>query len=254
MRESTSIFKFVFVLAILSLGISSISLAAEASKEKDKDKTYQPEEEDFSSSPFAEYGEFNEEADEDADISFFQHGRFFGVSLGTGFEGITSNRGLLWNGGFPMIDFKVHYWFNFHVALDLGFFSAPHYFDTTPDNGGHVDASLMRIGADIKYYFDTKNLSSAISFANPYVLFGAGSFSKNQTSVSAANTESDSSMGISAGGGVEFAVIPKKIYLAVEGKFHFVSFKDTYTKKFDPPLTDLGGTFYTVTTGLMFTW
>ena len=84
----------------------------------------QPEEEDFSSSPFTEYGEFNEEQDEAADTKFFQYGRLFGVSLGLGFEGVTGNRGLLWQGGFPMIEMKVHYWFDFNVALDLGFANA----------------------------------------------------------------------------------------------------------------------------------
>jgi len=217
-----------------------------------EDRTLQPEEDDFSSSPFADYGEFNEEAEEIEDLKFFQHGRFFGISLGTGFEGISSNRGMLWQGGFPVIDFKVHYWFDFNVAMDLGFYTASHFFETTQANGGHVDISFMRLGLDVKYYFDTKNVSAAVSFANPYVLIGGGSFSKTETSVDQQTVDQDSGFGFSAGAGVEFAIKPKKIYFSVEPKAHFVNFKDTYSKKYGTD--DLSGIFYTITGSLMFTW
>ena len=99
----------------------------------DKGKTVQPEEDDFSNTPFTEYGEFNEEADEEADANFFAHGRFFGVSLGLGFEGVTGNRGLLYQGGFPMVNGKIHYWFDFNFALDMDFYFASHFY-TDPDH------------------------------------------------------------------------------------------------------------------------
>src|SRR4051812_6901711 len=86
-------------------------------------KASQPEDEDFTGSPFTEYGEFNEDADEAADAKFFQYGRLFGISLGGGYQGAGGNRGLLWQGGFPNIDFKLHYWFDFNFALDLNFFT-----------------------------------------------------------------------------------------------------------------------------------
>src|SRR5947209_990104 len=41
------------------------------------DRTLQPEEEDFTNTPYTEYGEFNEEEEEAADTRFFQYGRFF---------------------------------------------------------------------------------------------------------------------------------------------------------------------------------
>src|SRR5881628_3466051 len=66
---------------------------------------------DYSETPFTEYGEFNEEEEEADEAKFFQYGRFFGVSVGSGFQGATGNRGLLYQGGFPTLDIKVHYWF-----------------------------------------------------------------------------------------------------------------------------------------------
>lgn len=214
------------------------------------------ETEDYSSTPFTEYGEFNEEEDEAAETKFFQYGRFFGVSIGTGFQGVTGNRGLLYQGGFPMIDFKVHYWFDFHLALDLGLTTASQYYETTSDKGQHVDVNMLRVGLDLKYYFDTKDISAPISFANPYILLGAGSISKTEVSQALDSTTSDSSFGLSAGGGLEFVMSPRKTYFELEAKAHFPNFTDTYTTRFKTPegIDDLTGVFYTVTGSLLFTW
>ncbi|MGK5090106.1 hypothetical protein WDW86_21355 [Bdellovibrionota bacterium FG-2] len=220
-------------------------------------KVYQSEEDDFATTPFTEYGEFNEQADEDADTKFLQFGRFFGVSLGLGAEGITGNRGLLWNGGFPLLDFKVHYWFDFNFAIDIGFFTVTHFYETTEELGGHVDVPVFHIGADLKYYFDTKNLSAALSFANPYVLIGIGNFSKTENSYSKGTSDPDSGFGMSAGGGLEFVLKARKTYLEIEGKVHLVNFKDTHTGVFNNDfnrLDDLTGVFYTVSANLLFTW
>lgn len=218
-------------------------------------KTLKPEEDDYSGTPFTEYGEFNESDDEDSDARFFQNGRFFGVSLGLGFQTVDGYRGALWQGGFPSFDFKVHYWFDFNVAIDLGFTTSQFYYDTTVDNIGHMDVNLLRVGIDLKYYFDTKNLSSAISFASPYVLLGASAYSKTENSVTQATQDSDTSMGVSGGVGLEFAISPRKSYFAVEGKMHVVTFKDTYTSRFTSQnLPSLTGFFYSVTGSILFTW
>lgn len=225
--------------------------------DKDKNKTFQPEEEDFSNTPFTEYGEFNEEADEEADAKFFAHGRFFGVSLGLGFEGVTGNRGVLYQGGFPMVDGKLHYWFDFNFAIDMDFYFASHFYETSTDNGGHVDVSLIHVGLDVKYYFDTKNLSSAISFANPYILAGFGAYSQTKSSFVQSTTEpADTSIGMGLGGGLEFTLAPKKCYLEFEGKYHIVTFQDTFSTSFQSSnnIPDLTGGFYTFTANILFTW
>lgn len=207
--------------------------------------------------PFTEYGEFNEEADEAAETKFFQYGRFFGVSLGVGIEGVTGNRGLLWGSGFPMLDFKVHYWFDFNNALDLGFFNVKHMYEVDTALGGQYDVTMFRFGVDVKHYFDTKDLSAAISFANPYVLLGAGSFTKTEVPDSAgtAATDTDSAFGLSVGGGLEFVITPRKSYFELEGKLHTVTFKDTYSSMYNSYTGgDLSGYFYTVTANVLFTW
>src|SRR5688572_24009328 len=123
MRAYISTSKLIVFAGLAALLLSSAgpSLAhAEEEKEKTEDRTGTPEEDDFSNTPFTEYGEFNEQDDEEAETKFFQYGRFFGVSLAAGYQGVTGNRGIVWKGGLPAIDFKVHCWFDFNTAIQLG--------------------------------------------------------------------------------------------------------------------------------------
>jgi hypothetical protein len=218
-------------------------------------KFHKSEEEDFSTSPFTSYGEFNENEEEEADSKFFQYGRFFGASLGLGAEMVDGNRGALWQGGFPMVDFKLHYWFDFNLALDLGFFTAQHYFNTTAAGYGYTNVNLFHIGVDVKYYFDTKNLSSAISFASPYIIAGAGSYSITENTQAQSSQNNYTSVGICLGVGLEFVISPRKSYFELEGKGHFVTFQDTYTSVFSSVgIPNLTGNFYTVSGSILFTW
>ena len=41
-----------------------------------------------------------------------------------------------------------------------------------PPDSTHVDVNLALLGAALRYYFDTKDLSAAVSFANPYIVLG----------------------------------------------------------------------------------
>ncbi|MCM2322483.1 MAG: porin family protein [Oligoflexia bacterium] len=235
--------------------IGAVALAADAPK---TDRTLTPEEDDFADTPFTEYGEFNEEAEEASETKFFQYGRFFGVSLGLGYEGATGNRGLLWKAGMPVFDFKVHYWFDFNMALDLGITTVRHSYETSDANGRHVDVNLVRMGLDLRYYFDTKNMSAPISFANPFVLLGIGSYAKSEVaSIDTSSVSSDSAFGVAAGGGLEFILSPRRSFFQIEGKVHLPEFKDTNLDTFnsDPNyLPDLNGMIYTVTGNLLFTW
>ncbi len=267
MRGFTSIFKLkkalgpfnsaiatFFLGAVLSMGIS-VAQADPSAKSAAEGKTNRSEEDDFSGTPFTEYGEFNEASEEEEDTKFLQFGKLFGVSIGLGFESIDGNRGSLWQGGFPVVDVKLHYWFNFNLAIDLGFYTASHNFVSAVQSQGRSDVNLIHAGVDIKYYFDTKNLSSALTFANPFILLGAGSFSKTVNSMATGTTDADSSVGVSAGVGLEFTMSPRKLYFEIEGKIHLVNFKDTFLATYQSMgLADMTGNFYTITGNVLFTW
>jgi opacity protein-like surface antigen len=240
-------------LALLALALSGTALAADGQQKKDR--SLPPEEDDFTKTPFTEYGSFNEDAEEDAETRFMQYGRLFGVSLGVGQEGVTGNRGQLWRGGFPLLELKMHYWFDFQLAIDLAFATGKHMYDAITPANSTVNVTTTRIGVDLKYYFDVKNLSAPISFCNPYILGGAGSFSKTQTNdADQASNDSDSTLYLTAGAGLEFAIKPRKTYFEVEGRIMSATFKDTNDQDPTRGLNDLSGMFYSVTGTFLFTW
>jgi hypothetical protein len=249
MLESTFIskFKFVFVVCFFFTTLVGITYAAE------DNKVNQPEESDFSGTPYTQFGEFNESEEEDSLTKFFQYGRFFGVSLGGGFQGVTGNRGVVYQSGFPMIDFKVHYWFDFNFALNLGFSTVNHFYVLS---GATTDVNMVRAGVDLKYYIDVKNLSAAITFMNPFISLGVAGFNKTESSTSGGTVEPDSALGVNVGAGLEIAVKPRYVYINVEGKYHFVRFRDTFDSSFNSAfgVSDLTGGFYTATVGVLFTW
>jgi hypothetical protein len=242
--------------ALILLALSQSAFAADGQK---KDRSLPPEEDDFAKTPFTDYGSFNEDAEEDAETRFMQYGRLFGVSVGVGNEGVTGNRGQLWRGGFPLLELKMHYWFDFNLAVALVFASGKHNYDapSTSVTGSTVNVSTTRIGVDLKYYFDVKNLSAPISFCNPYILGGAGSFSKSQTnSDDTTLNDTDSALYLTGGAGLEFAVKPRKTYFQLEGRILSATFKDTNStyQSSTTTLSDLGGLFYSVSGTFLFTW
>lgn len=158
-----------------------------------------------------------------------------------------------------MAELKVHYWFDFHLAMDLGVTIAQHSYNYPSSSSlaadGTVTVNTTRVFLDVKYYFDVKNLSAPISFANPYVILGIGSFSKSETPQNTPGTvTSDTAFALDGGVGMEFVIKPKKVFFEVEGKVLSAKFQDTNTTAFQPQLVDLGGLFYTITGGLLFTW
>lgn len=256
----SSRWRTVLVLTLLCLMPASHALAAAGDS-----RTQTPEEDDYGDTPFTRYGEFNDEEEEAADTAFFQYGRLFGVSLGAGFEGVSGNRGALYQGGFPQVELKVHYWFDFNFGLDLTVSTVQHTYEikdpTTPQSlVGRYKAVINRLGLDMKYYFDTKDLSAPISFANPYIFAGFGAFSKSETSTaSSSDADIDSKLGFTAGAGLEFTIKPKKSYFYIEGKAHAVQFEDTTSDVLagttsSPHLADRTGFFYAFSAGVLFTW
>jgi hypothetical protein len=268
MRASTFISKtscLLFLQLLWFLPVSSFGAEYEDidSPLNKKEITNQPEDEDYRDTPYTQYGEFNEEEDEEEATRFFQYGRFFGLGLGGGFQGVTGNRNRVWRGGWPLFELKMQVWLNFDLAIQAGFFLVTHQFDT-PDAGQEgtiTQVAYNRVFAEMKYYFDTTNLAAPISFAGPNLIFGAGSYNKTETNANGTSTDKDSSFGVSAGFGFEFVMSHKKSYFCIETKAHFPTFEDRFTSRFqdtsgsgEAGIQDLTGIFYTITGGFLFTW
>lgn len=203
------------------------------------------------SSPYLEYGDFNMNEEENEDTQFFQYGRFFGLSLGLGYQSATGNRGKLYTAAIPRFDARIQYWFGFNLAGDLGVFFANHSFSTGSVN---YEARLIGYGFHLKYYFDVKNASAPISFANPFIMGGIGAMSKSQSSLSSTQPDSDSTMSVDVGGGFEFPVAFKRTYLTVEALYHTQNFADTQDPDLSPDQSLLTGGFFSLMVHFMFVW
>lgn len=198
-------------------------------------------------SPYLDYGDFNSSEDEDNDTLYFQYGRFFGVSLGLGYETATGNRGLVYNSALPRFDIKVHYWFDFQFAMAMGIWFASHSYET---NSTTKTAKLTGYYVDLKYYFDVRNASSVLTFANPHLLLGMGAISKTISSAASSfgGGSPDSTLSISVGSGLEFPISYKKTYFIFDMRYWTQSFQDSDS------VPDMSGGFFTLMGHLMFTW
>jgi hypothetical protein len=216
-------------------------------------RTTQPDDDDYKETPYTSFGEYNDE-DEAEDTKFFQYGRFFGVSLGLGYEGATGNRGSLYTGGLPAFALRVHYWFDFNFALTLGIYSSKHQYTGFKGSTGSStmqvnDVDIFGLGAELRYYFDTRDSSAPITFAGPFLIVGAGSYTKSEDDVSSPDTvDKENALGLSFGGGLEFPLKPRKAYFDLEATFRTVSFSGDGL-----PVTTTGGKVVSNTSGMLFT-
>ena len=229
---------------------------AAASNGPKTDKTIAPEEEDFQGTPYTEYADFVDQKEEDEMMEFYQFGRLFGVNLGLGYSGATGNRGGFWQGGFPLIDIEVLAWMDFNFAVALGWSTVTHNYESVNESFGKATVNLQRLGLDLRYYVDVRNVTSTIAFANPYIAVGVGNYTKSEKYIGGAGgTDQDSSFGFNAGAGFEFTITPRKSYFGILAKVHPVTFKDTYDDRFAVDgRKDMSGLFYTVVANFLFTW
>jgi hypothetical protein len=252
----------IVMLAILLFGVNpNGSWGADAAATSSEGKSTDTKEDDFQQTPYTRFGEFQSEEEEAEDTRFFQFGRFFGLGLGVGYQGATGNRGTLYQGGFPALEAKVLYWFDFNTAVALSLYNAKHNFSGKIDDNAtteRYDVNLFRLGADFRYYFDTKDLTASLTFSNPYLTAGIGNYRKTQTEIGGGETgiTQDSSYGFTLGAGLEFIVAPKKTYFNLEAKVHSVTFNDTGSKVelSGNTLDDTSGLFFSIVGSLLFTW
>lgn len=217
-------------------------------------------EDEIISGPFSEYGEFDSSEDEAEDEKFFQFGRFFGIGLGAGMTTAMGNAGKLYQGGFPTVDFRVNYWFDFHFALQVDVQNSKHNYNILPD--GPSEVNLFRVLFDVKYYFDTHDLSAPITFIGPHLIAGGGFYQRTDnigagigSSATGNSLQAQTAFGFNFGAGLELTLKPRKTYLQFEALAHMVSFGDQFDPKFkDAGIPDRTGMWISAGIALLWTW
>jgi hypothetical protein len=179
--------------------------------------------------PFSDYSEFDEASDEEADINFFRNGRFVTVGFALGMRGFTGNLNKLYGSG-PTYGLFLSYFFDMRLALELGFQTGDHNFEvsnTTERLAGNV--SLTFIHMNLKYYFNTQNVTRGLADLNPYLLGGFSQVYRTYTIEGGDVPSREATVGVNGGLGIEIPIMRRKAFFGAQATYRYVNFKDENT-------------------------
>ncbi len=198
------------------------------------------------------FSDFNEDLEASQifeDERFYRYGRFFSLNMGIGQTMYTGNRGKAYDNEPPSYTISLVYFANFQVAFTLGLaFSKHHMIIDTETYAfkegvpGLIEVSMFRTFWGFRYYFDTADLGTAITYSNPYFIgrmeywYQKNKFVENDEYAN----QSGGGLGTALGLGLEFPIELKKSYIGVEALYHSVRFFDKFTQDYrqDPDNED----------------
>jgi hypothetical protein len=197
---------------------------------------------DDSYDPFSDYSEFDEDSDEEADTYFFKHGRLLTIGFMGGYKGYTGNLSSIYqaNGTYGIY---LAYFFDLRFALQLSFSTgdAPFTFATAAGKTTSGNVGFTVVGVDLKYFFNTQNVTKGLADLNPYFIGGLCDVFRTYTVASSTtgslSNATGSAWGLDLGAGVEIPVMRRKAYFGIQGIFHYVTFPDANTAQW---LNDYG--------------
>lgn len=190
------------------------------------------------------FSDFNEDLEASQVMEnerFYRYSRFFSINLGLGATTFSGNRGLAYTDNHPSFNFSLMYFINFQNVFVMGFAYSKHtmFIDTFVNGSptqiiGAVETSMLRPYFGFRYYVDTSDLGTAITYSNPYFIGRLEYW--YQTNQYRENTnfsdKSGGGLGTGLGFGLEFPIELKKTYFNIEFLFHSVNFFDKYTQDY----------------------
>jgi hypothetical protein len=191
------------------------------------------------------FSDFNEDLEATKvmeDERFYRYGRFFTLNVGLGHTSFTGNRGVAYKDTYSAtMHLSLMYFLNFQSTFNIGIEYSSHtmFIDTYVSGSpneliGAVDTNLLRPFVGFRYYMDTTDLGTAITYSNPYFTGRAEYW--YQTNIYRENTnlsnESGGAIGTAVGLGLEFPMELKETYFNVEFLYHFVTFFDEFTTQY----------------------
>lgn len=222
------------------------------------------------------FNDFNEEIDDVRvleDERFYRHGRFFSAHFALGLTTFDGNRGRAYENDPPAYGFGLTYFQDFQNAFGMGFeFSRHHMFFPDPTRRFQagpplfIVVSQLRVYFSYRYYIDTSDLGTAITWSNPYFIGRLEYWYTTNKYQDLQNVPNDSGggIGIGLGFGLEFPIVLKESYISVEFKAHIVNFTDKYTRDFAKPeddsiesrvnFPDLAGNAYSTMVAYVISW
>ena len=175
------------------------------------------------------------------DERFYRYGRFFALNIGLGLTTFTDNRGRAYTDDHPSYHFSLLYFMNFQSAFVLGVEFSKHtmFMDTFVQGSpnqiiGAVETSLLRPFFGYRFYIDTSDLGTAITYSNPYFVGRIEYWYQTNVFSERANLSDQigGGLGTGIGFGLEFPIEVKKSYTNIEFLYHRVNFFDKFTRDY----------------------
>lgn len=190
---------------------------------------------------FQDFNEDLEAAQVAEDERFYRYARFYSINMGVGFTTFTGNRGLAFEDNHPTFHFGLTYFLDFQSAFVMGISLSQHiaFVDSFVELSGSeelgsIEQNMLRPYFGFRYYIDTQDLGTAITYSNPYLVgrieywYSTTNFPDNSFS----STDDGSGVGAGFGAGLEFPIEIKKTYFNVEFLYHIVQFGDKFTSDY----------------------
>lgn len=189
---------------------------------------------DESFDPFSDYNEFDQDADEEADINFFKNGRMLTMGLQLGYRGFTDGFSQAYTPSL-LYGFQFTYFFDLQTALGLNYATGDHNVNFTSYNDDAMtdvsnrysgSVNIQVIDVSFKYFFNTENVTRGLADLNPYMTIGAAYFIRTYNISLEAEIPADKVFGAKAALGIEIPLLRRRAFLGFQGTFHYVQFPD----------------------------
>lgn len=218
------------------------------------------------------FTDFNEDIESSQvleDERFYRYGRFFSLHLGLGLTTFSGNRGDAYTDDHPSFNLAVNIFQDFNVSYVLGFAYSKHNITINEatnnfSNGtgaganvpGSIDVNMLRVFFGFRYYVDTTDLGTAITYSNPYFTGRLEYWYVTNKYLDYPDLGDDSGggIGMGVGGGLEWPIELKEKYINFEFLIHSVAFHDINTQDYDPVYEDLSGYGFTYFLNYVVAW
>ncbi len=212
------IFSLFALAGVNSANAEELHLPGVRVAQFDADDTYDP---------FADYSEFDEAQDEEADINFFRNGRFVTVGFTGGFRGFTGGLGEMYQVA-PAFGLYLSYFFDLRFAVQFSFLTSDHSFRVSSPAGnvGRGNVSITAFGVDMKYYLNTQNVTKGLAKFNPYFIAGFSRIDRTTSLQDVQGFGKEGAMGFDLGIGIELPMMRNKMYFGGQGMYQLVNFKN----------------------------
>jgi hypothetical protein len=216
------IIKLITPLLIILLVVLKAPLASAQTPEVDE-----------SFDPFADYNEFEQQTEEEADINFLRNGRYLTLAFVTGFRGFLGGGFAQAYKGSLHYGAEFNYFFDMQLSGGLAYLVSDHSVDFASYNAdGSVstaysgNVNIQVVDFHMKYYFNSDNVTKGLADLNPYSLVGTGYYARTYSLNQSLAADPDRVVGFKIGGGLEIPLMRRQAYLGLQGTYRYVQFPD----------------------------